>query len=138
MAYLSISPRVAVALGLRGTFFCTCFNSGSPQEAFTRDEKVRRSFLCTSSVEGWGRGVGYHTTQRRKGLVWKIVGFSLWQKMVFTAVVFLVTVQCSQNPLCRLHLRIHSAPLICVSFYANTTVWVTIVGLWSSDLENRN
>lgn len=47
-------------------------------------------------------------------MVRKNVGFPFWWKIVFTAVFFLVTVQCSQHHLVGLELRLHSAPLICV------------------------
>lgn len=56
LVYLSICPAVPLALGQPGTFFCTCFTSGSPQELGKMDQKVRRSSPCANSAQGWGRG----------------------------------------------------------------------------------
>lgn len=56
--YLSWSSRSS---GTCGTFFYTCFTSGSPQELWTSDKKVRGSSLCTNSAQGWGRAGAFVT-----------------------------------------------------------------------------
>lgn len=48
----------------------------------------------------YGRDVGHWRTQQKEDIVGKIVGFSLWCKIVFSAIVLHTALQCYQCHFC--------------------------------------
>lgn len=121
-ASLGICRGDTAALGTAPTSFCTCFFQCFPEKCWTREEKVRRSFLCTKSAESLKGGVELQRTEQRQGLVWTLV-FVMWCKIGFSVVVLPAAVYCFQCHSRRFHCKLHYFASLMSVVYVNSTLF---------------
>lgn len=111
----------------RGTSFCTCFTSVSPQEAWTREEKVGEASCA------WTRLRGGESAWSGEPM-----GFLCGVGECSVAVVLRAAAQCSQRHVCEFSYGLHSAPWTYVFGFRPAAPCFGSCRLWSRDVESRN